>query len=205
MSERRLGPAGRAIYALGDMSTNTALSTLTMIYATFFLTQVAGLRPVLAGAVPLVGRFVDAISDPLIGRLSDRTNLGGGRRRPYFLMGAIPFGLSFAMLWTVPDFESQLALFVYYAVLYSLVSIASTLCSVPYLALIPEMATDYDDRTSLNTYRSVGATLGIFCAIGMRAIPIVRWARPWGFSVPSACEGLPILLEEVPRAGRWRR
>ena len=94
MKGRRLGSGARAIYALGDMSTNTALSTLTMIYATFFLTQVAGLRPVLAGAVPLVGRFVDAISDPLIGRLSDRTNLGGGRRRPVRAQGqGAPKGL----------------------------------------------------------------------------------------------------------------
>ena len=194
MSERRLGPAGRAIYALGDMSTNTALSALTMIYATFFLTQVAGLRPVLAGAVPLVGRFVDAISDPLIGRLSDRTNLGGARRRPYFLMGAVPFGLSFAMLWTVPDLESQLALFVYYAVLYSLVSIASTLCSVPYLALIPEMATDYDDRTSLNTYRSVGATLGIFCAIGMRGFADSLGGGAEGWALAAVIYGFGIAL-----------
>ncbi|MDG1960232.1 MAG: MFS transporter [Candidatus Binatia bacterium] len=111
MTGRRLGAGSRTIYALGDTSTNTALTALTMIYATFFLTQVAGLRPVLAGAVPLVGRFVDAISDPLIGRLSDRTNFGGARRRPYFLIGAIPFGLSFAMLWIVPDVESQLTLF----------------------------------------------------------------------------------------------
>ncbi|MDG2008491.1 MAG: MFS transporter [Candidatus Binatia bacterium] len=189
MTGRRLGAGSRTIYALGDTSTNTALTALTMIYATFFLTQVAGLRPVLAGAVPLVGRFVDAISDPLIGRLSDRTNFGGARRRPYFLIGAIPFGLSFAMLWIVPDVESQLTLFLYYSFMYSLVSITSTVCSVPYLALIPEMATDYDDRTSLNTYRSVGATVGIFCAIGMRGFADSLGGGPEGWGLAAAIYG----------------
>lgn len=194
MSGRRLGSGSRAIYALGDMSTNTALTTLTMIYATFFLTQVAGLRPLLAGAVPLVGRFVDAISDPLIGRLSDRTNLGGARRRPYFLIGAIPFGFTFAMLWVVPDVESQWASFAYYSIMYSLVSVGSTFCSVPYLALIPEMATDYDDRTSLNTYRSVGATMGIFCAIGMRGFADSLGGGPEGWGMAAAIYGVGIAI-----------
>jgi GPH family glycoside/pentoside/hexuronide:cation symporter len=191
---RRLGVYGRTVYSLGDMSTNTALSTLTIIYAAFFLTQVAGLRPVLAGLVPLIGRFVDAFTDPMIGRLSDRTTLKGGRRRPYFLIGAIPFGLSFAMLWQASPVESQALSFVYYTIIYCLFSVATTLCSVPYLALIPEMATGYDDRTSLNTYRSIGATMGIFLAIGMRQVADGFGGGSEGWALAGACYGLLLVL-----------
>ncbi len=191
---RRLGVYGRSVYSLGDMSTNTALSALTIIYAAYFLTQVAGLRPVLAGTVPLIGRFVDAFTDPMIGRLSDRTTLKGGRRRPYFLIGAIPYGLTFMMLWYVPPVESQLLAFVYYTTIYCLFSVATTICSVPYLALIPEMATDYDDRTSLNTYRSVGATLGIFAAIGMRQVADGLGGGTVGWAVGGGCLGFFLML-----------
>lgn len=198
---RQLRPLERSVYALGDMSTNTALSTLTILYASYFLTQVADLRPVLAGAVPLVGRFVDAITDPLVGRISDRTKLRSGRRRPYFLIGAIPFGVSFAMLWWVPPVESQAAAFLYYTVAYCLVSIASTICSVPYLSLIPEMATDYDDRTSLNTYRAVGATMGIFLAIGMRQSAVAFGDGADGWFLAACVYGV---LLTVPWFFVWR-
>jgi hypothetical protein len=55
----------------------------------------AELRPLLAGLVPLVGRVVDAVTDPLMGRISDRTRWRWGRRRPYLLLGAVPFGVAF--------------------------------------------------------------------------------------------------------------
>ncbi|MFP6665521.1 MAG: MFS transporter [Deltaproteobacteria bacterium] len=194
---RRLGVYARSVYSLGDMSTNTALSALTIIYAAYFLTQVAGLRPVLAGLVPLIGRFVDAFTDPMIGRLSDRTTLAGGRRRPYFLIGAIPFGLTFAMLWYVPPVESQFLAFVYYTVIYCLFSVATTVCSVPYLALIPEMATDYDDRTSLNAYRAVGATMGIFAAIGMRQVADSFGGGHEGWALAGLCYGVFLILPWV--------
>lgn len=198
---RQLRPLERSIYALGDMSTNTALSTLTILYASYFLTQVADLRPLLAGAVPLVGRIVDAFSDPLIGRLSDRTNIRGGRRRPYFLIGAVPFGLFFALLWFVPPVESQWLSFLYYATMYCLLSIASTICSVPYLALIPEMATDYDDRSSLNTYRAVGASMGIFLAIGMRQVAVAFGDGVEGWALAASAYGAALT---VPWFFAWK-
>lgn len=167
-SARELGAPAKAAYALGDFTVNTALSALSLVYASYYLTQVAGLRGALAGLVPFVARFADAFFDPLMGRITDATRWRAGRRRPYFLLGAIPFGVSFALLWWDLPVESQSAKFVYYTTVYTLVSIAMSVLSVPYLALIPEMALGYDARTSMNTFRNAGAVLGTFAAIGIR-------------------------------------
>ena len=88
MSERRLSVPAKLSFGLGELTLSTALTALTMVYA-YFLLQEAGLRPALAGLVPLIGRGVDAITDPLMGRLSDRVRWKAGRRRPFFLIGAI--------------------------------------------------------------------------------------------------------------------
>ncbi len=120
--------------------------------------------------MPLVGRFVDAFTDPLMGRVSDHTHWKAGRRRPYFLIGAIPYGASFALMWMYVPFESQWALFAYYAFAYCLLSVSMTVLSVPYLAILPEMATDYDERTSLNVYRSVGAMAGTGVAVTLKDV-----------------------------------
>ena len=136
----KLTRARKSIFALGDLTTNTVLGVLSLVYASYFLLEIAALRPILAGLIPLVGRMVDAVSDPLIGRLSDRTRSRWGRRRPYLLAGAIPFGLCFMCLWFESPWSSQMGRFVYYSVAYSALAVSMTVLSVPYLSLQPEMA-----------------------------------------------------------------
>ncbi len=97
---------------MGDHSVNVALVALTMIFP-FYLTDVIGMRIGLAGLVPLVGRSTDAIFDVMMGRISDRTTWKAGRRRPYLLIGAVPFALSFAALWAAPTIENPSLEFAY--------------------------------------------------------------------------------------------
>jgi sugar (glycoside-pentoside-hexuronide) transporter len=185
----RLVPLRKAIYASGDLTVNAFLSALSIVYVTFFLTQIVGMRPELAGAVQLVGRSVDAFSDPLMGRLSDRCRWRSGRRRPFFLLGALPFGLFFALLWVDLAGASQLALFAYYTAVYVLACLAMTVLSVPYLALLPEMAVGYDARTSLNTWRNAGAVLGVFAAVAFRPVALAFGGGPGGYSAAGALFG----------------
>ena len=166
----RLDLRRKTIFGTGDFTVNTVLASLSMVYAGYFLLRYAELPPALAGLIPLIGRTVDAFTDPLMGRISDRTSWRLGRRRPYFLLGAIPFGISFALLWTPAPFEAMEQRFLYYTLWYVLLSISMTVLSVPYLALIPEMARTYDGRTSLNVFRDAGSILGIFAAISIRPI-----------------------------------
>jgi sugar (glycoside-pentoside-hexuronide) transporter len=187
-------PLRKAVFALGDLSTNTALAAFSLIFASYFLVQVAGLRPLLAGLVPLVGRVIDAFTDPLMGRISDRTRSPWGRRRPWMLLGAAPYGVAFAMVWADPGIASEWGRFAYWAIGYCLVTVCMTVLSVPYLALIPEMALQYDARTSLNTYRAVGANLGIFAALGIRPVAEALGGGKAGFAAAGVAYGIALAL-----------
>jgi sugar (glycoside-pentoside-hexuronide) transporter len=172
-SDARLPLAVKAGFALGDHAINVQLSSLSLFFL-FFLTEVAGLPPAQAGLVLLIGRAVDAFTDPLMGRLSDRTRWRAGRRRPFFLLGALPFGVTTALLWSTPEAPGPAAAFAFYTTVYVCNTLASTMLAVPYMALLPELAVEYDERTSLNTFRAVGAiTATLGTAVALR--PLVEW------------------------------
>ncbi|MGH7288230.1 MAG: MFS transporter, partial [Myxococcota bacterium] len=171
-SRHTLPTRTKAIYALGDHTVNLGLSAMLFLFPAF-LTDVAMLRPALAGLVPLIARGIDAFADPAMGRLSDATRWRAGRRRPFFLIGALPLGASFAALWATPDTGGEAGRFSYYAVIYVLFALSTTVLSVPYLALIPEMATSYQERTSINSFRAAGAILGTLLAVGVMR-PLVQ-------------------------------
>jgi GPH family glycoside/pentoside/hexuronide:cation symporter len=151
----------KLLFSTGDLSTSIPLA-IVMFFQLFFLTDVAGLRPDLAAWAIAAGRVWDAVNDPLFGLLSDRIRTRWGRRRVLLLFGAVPLGLSFAMMWLVPSW-SPLALTAYYAVAFILFDTIFTAVHVGYNALTPEMTADYDERSSLNGYRmvlSISGTLG---------------------------------------------
>jgi sugar (glycoside-pentoside-hexuronide) transporter len=170
--DARLTPPRKAAYASGDFTVNLVLTSLNIVFTLYFLPQVAGLRPELAGLVQLIGRSVDAVTDPAMGRLSDSMSWRWGRRRPFFLLGALPFGISFALMWFSPG-GTQLQMFTYYTLLYVVMSVSMTVVAVPYLALLPEMALSYDGRTSLHAYRNVGSVFGL-CAGTMLVRPLAN-------------------------------
>lgn len=140
------------IYGLGDWGT-AASSTVRNAFWFVFLTSVVGINPGLAGTAFLVGKVWDSINDPLIGTLSDRMQTRWGRRRPFLLFGAIPFGMSFFLLFVVPPFESQIALVVYYSFAFLLFDTLYTIVNVPYIALTPELTEDYDERSHIAGWR----------------------------------------------------
>lgn len=157
----------KAAYAIGDLGNSVGPGTIVPFWYLFFLTDVARLHPGLAGVTILVGGIWDAINDPLVGVLSDHTRTRWGRRRPYLLFGALPFGVTFALLWIVPPIQNQVLLALYYALIYMLFDTAFTFVSCPYTALTPELALDHDERTSLTTYRMfVSIFTGLLAAVG---------------------------------------
>ena len=148
-------------YSTGDLSTSVPLAII-MFFQLYFLTDVAGLRPDLAGWAVAAGRVWDAINDPLFGLFSDRIRSRWGRRRVLLLFGAVPLGLVFMLMWLVPAL-SPVGLTVYYALTFILFDTAFTAVHVGYNALTPELTTDYDERSSLNGIRmvfSISGTLG---------------------------------------------
>ena len=160
-TEEKLPLRTKMLFSTGDLSTSIPLA-IVMFFQLYFLTDVAGLRPDLAGWAVGIGRIWDAVNDPLFGLISDRIRTRWGRRRVLLLFGALPLGLSFAMMWLVPPW-GPLALTAYYALAFILFDTVFTAVHVGYNALTPEMTPDYDERSSLNGYRmvfSISGTLG---------------------------------------------
>jgi GPH family glycoside/pentoside/hexuronide:cation symporter len=111
------------------------------------------LDPRLASIAALVGIIWDAINDPLVGVLTDRMRSRWGRRRPFLLFFALPFGASFVLLWWAPPWHSQIALAVTITLAFMISDTFETLCGVPFASLLPELSPDYDERTTLTSFR----------------------------------------------------
>ncbi len=148
----------KLFYGAGDTGFSITYTTLDFLFAKFLL-DVVGLPPALAAASIFAGRTWDWINDPLVGFISDRTRTRWGRRRPFLLFGAIPFALTFVLMWWIPPLPGVTALALYYSLAYFLFDAMATLVSVPYYALTPELTPDYDERTSLNMYRMIFSIL----------------------------------------------
>ena len=142
----------KIIYGAGDWGTSAA-STARNAFWFVFLTNVVGVNPALAGTVVLVGKLWDSINDPLIGMISDRMDTRWGRRRPFLLFGAIPFALTFILLFLIPPTDNANWLALYYAIVYLLFDTMYTIVNVPYTALTPELTSDYDERSDLAGWR----------------------------------------------------
>jgi GPH family glycoside/pentoside/hexuronide:cation symporter len=159
----KLSRREKLFYGVGDTGFSLT-STILGAYFAIFMIDVVGIAPATAAIAVLIGRSWDYINDPLFGHLSDRTRTRWGRRRPFLLFGALPYALTFAMLWYRPPLDGQIALAVYYSIAYIFYEAAATLIYMPYFALTPELTSDYDERTSLTTYRMFFSILGSLLA-----------------------------------------
>jgi GPH family glycoside/pentoside/hexuronide:cation symporter len=145
----------------------------------------------LAATVLLVGKAWDAVTDPMIGALSDRTHTRWGRRRPWLLLGAVPFGLTFIAVWLLPVEFGKWDAFAFAAVVYLLHATAYTCVAVPHASLTPELTRDYDARTGLTSYRMAFSILGVM--VGSVLPPhlaggeIERWTQAGFVRAASIC------------------
>jgi glycoside/pentoside/hexuronide:cation symporter, GPH family len=151
--------------AFGVGDTGAAIAAgVNGFYLNAFLLDVAGLRPSAVAIIFFIAQIWDALNDPLIGSLSDRTRSRFGRRRSWLLFGAVPFGLAFLLHWLVPPLDAN-GLFWYYLIVAILFRTAFTAVNVPYTAMTAEMTDDYDERTELNSYRFSFSIIGGMIAI----------------------------------------
>ncbi len=165
----RMTFATKLAYGAGDAGA-AITSIMLLSYLSPFLTDVAHLSPGLAGWSQLVGKIWDAVNDPMVGVLSDRGQIFSdkirqrwGRRYPWMLWGAIPFGIFFALQWIVPFPETnQWGLFGFYTLISILFNTFFTVVNLPYTALTAELTQDYHERTSLSSFRftfSIGGSI----------------------------------------------
>jgi Na+/melibiose symporter-like transporter len=177
----RVALATRVAYGFGSISEgvkNTAFNSFLL----FYYNAVLGLSGTLSGAAILLALVVDAITDPLVGSLSDNWHSRWGRRHPFLYASALPMGISFWLLFNPPAGLGSAGLFVWFTTFAVLVRSAMTLYSIPTNAMVAELTPNYDERTSLISWRYV---------FGWRAEPVplaasARVATRYGLHVTAS-------------------
>lgn len=160
----------KAFYGMGDLSANIMFAAISF-YLLYFFINVGGLKASLASAVFLIAKAWDAVTDYLMGRISDKTKSPWGKRRVYMIFGALPYGMCFLLLWIVPfGIDGQVGKMLYYTLVYMLFNTAWTIVYIPYNAITANMTDDYDERTSLNGIRIALANVGIILGAALFAL-----------------------------------
>ena len=152
---RRLSFKEKLGYGLGDTASNFFFQVFN-IFLLYYYTDVFGIDPALVGVMFIVTKVVDAISDPVMGLVADRTNSRWGKFRPYLLWGAIPYGVLGYAMFAGPEL-SDTGKLAYAYVTYTLMMLAYTVINIPYSALMGVMSSNSVERTSLSSYRFVCA------------------------------------------------
>ena len=170
MKEGFVVPAREKVaFGVGDFANNLSMTAINF-YFIFFIVNVAGVPPVLAGVIYWVSRTIAACTDLLMGIVSDRTSSRFGRRRVYLLGGAIPLGIFFFLLWFIPG-HGLAGNFIYYLAAMILFNVTFSLVTIPYNSLMPELTQNYDERTSISGFRMAFSFLGnLVAAAGVALI-----------------------------------
>ncbi|MBT3867743.1 MAG: hypothetical protein HOF19_07495 [Gammaproteobacteria bacterium] len=182
--QRYHGRTAAAGYAVGDFGINLYFISV-MTYLLYFYTDVLGISAVAASGVFFVARIIDAVTDPLMGAIAERTRTRYGRMRPYLLFGALPLGLISILTFTVPDLDGNGKLVWAYTT-YILFGIIYTVVTIPYATLTASITSDYDGRTRLSTYRIACAFTG--------GVAVSVFTMPFVSMFESEAQGFQVLM-----------
>jgi GPH family glycoside/pentoside/hexuronide:cation symporter len=160
-------------FGAGDMAVNVVISAMFLIVS-YFYTDIYGLKPAHMGVLFLATRLVDAVTDPLMGIITDRVNSRWGRFRPWFLYMSVPFGLSVFLMFSTPDWDYNAKLIWAYAT-YIFVTLMFTAVTIPYISLIGVLTSDPQERLSANGYRLFFAKVAAFLVTIIVPIMAQRW------------------------------
>ena len=153
----------RLAFGVGAAAESMSLYSLAVLGMLFY-NQVQGLEVLLAGLVPTIALLVDAISDPLIGSISDRfRSRRWGRRHPFMLFAPIPIGVSFFCLFNPPEAMTQAEIFGWFLFWSILLRTAMTFFHVPHLALGGELARNYTERSKIMSYNNFFYWCYLYC------------------------------------------
>jgi len=200
--ESRLTIKQKLGFGIFDLGGNLFF-TIMAFWVLNYLTDTVGIAASLVGTALMIGKVWDAVTDPLLGFITDRTLSRWGRRRGYLLFGAVPMCLAMFFLFTAPVYLPQSMHFVWAVAALIILNTAATIINVPYSSLTPELTSDYHEQSSLNGYRFGCAVFGTL--IGAGAVqPLVKiFARPGtadplvdqrGFSMMGLVMGAVIML-----------
>lgn len=151
MKPSKLSTFEKIGFGAGDMSINVMIAAM-FYFMQYFYTDIFGLKPVHVGTLFLAARLVDALSDPLMGLITDKFKSRHGRFRPYFLYLSIPYGFAVCLLFSTPDLDYNAKL-VWAYVTYLFATLMFTGVAIPYISYIGVLTSDPQERLSANGYR----------------------------------------------------
>lgn len=160
----------KCAYGVADIYGGGAFVIIGTFF-TVFLTKALGMPPALAGTIPLIGKVWDAVTDPIMGNITDRTQSRFGSKRFYILLGSFISAITFILMW-VPLPQAGVGLkYIFYVLMYMLFSTGFTVVMVPYNALLPDMVDDYTARGSFTGVRMAFSAFGnIIAGLGSTLI-----------------------------------
>ena len=154
----------RISYGFADIYGGGAFVIISTFY-TVFLTKALGMPTALAGTIPLIGKVWDAVTDPIMGNVCDRTKSRFGSKRFYILIGSIVSAITFVLMWiSVGAGSSMTVKYIFYMLMYMLFSTGFTIVMVPYNGLLPDMVDDYTVRSKFSGTRMIFSTFGAILA-----------------------------------------
>ena len=165
---KRASNCGVIFYSFGDLASQFVW-TFIGSYLTVFYTDIVGLAPAAAAAMMLIARVWDAVNDPMMGAIAERTRSKFGRFRPYILFGSPLLAIFSVLCFTHPFAGSSKAGVIYAAVTYIITGMLYTLVNIPYGALAAVMTEDAEQRNKINASRNVGMNVGILIVNGITA------------------------------------
>lgn len=181
-------------FGVGDFGV-AVVGALIQFYMLFYYTDVVGVNPGLAGTAILVGKLTwDMVNDVLFGYLEDKTKSRWGRRRPYLIFGAVPLMLSFWLLLSLPVGLDGVPAFFAIIGTFILFDTFHTLVGTAYQSMTAELTADYDERTSLTTYRMVFSVLGYIFGAGLSTMLVSIVQNSTGMSVNEAWSAVGLML-----------
>jgi len=194
MSTAKLSLGTKAGFGICDMGGNLFFTAMGF-WSLNYLTDTVALPAAAAGLAVMIGKLWDAVTDPMMGYISDRTCTRMGRRRPWLLAGSIPLGLCMWYFFTNPGIKDVTMLTVWATVALCLLNTAYTMVNVPYSSLTPELTQDYNERTSLNGFRFGFAIIGTILGAAI-VLPIVQSfpTKSQGFSAAGLIMGLVMIV-----------
>jgi len=158
-SPERVALSTKLLFGYGSVAEGTK-ATAFNVFLLFYYNQVLGLPGTLCGAAIFLALCVDAITDPLMGAVSDNFRSRWGRRHPFMYAAGLPMALCFFLLFNPPSGLGETALFAWLTVFAVGVRVSMTLYAIPSSAMLPELTSNYDERTSLVSFRFLFGWLG---------------------------------------------
>lgn len=159
-------------YGLGDMASSFIFAVVTS-FLMYYYTDVFGLSAAVVGTLLFAARMIDAITDPLMGIIADRTKTRWGRFRPYILFGSLPMAILAILTFTTPDLSANSKIIYAYAT-YTALMICYTIVNIPYSSLPTLMSSNSEERTELASWRMFFAFLSGLIVSGI-TLPLVNY------------------------------